>query len=519
MHQHPSTSGAQTSDGHPRRRTTIARRLAVVALVATAALPIATAAAATDVIAVEGETFVPDAGVTTWLSATGTPSGGQALAIGTIGSARKTISIAVPATRLVMRARGTQCQGAPRASVAVDATTIGTFDLSSTSFSDFSMTSAAAAGSHAVTVTFSNDRTKGASCDRTVYLDKVTFVDDGTVVTPPPAPPPTAPPPTGDCGFGTFSLSSMPGSCWRPYSATSPFNTPIPATAPADPRSAAIVSRIMGFGSADHLTAGTADTTSDWSHPTYYSQSTDPVFTLHCTEPWGTCATEGMQIRIPDAARPAGGSDAHLTVVDQAGGWEYDMWTVTSKPKGGGRLDFGWGGRTRIDGDGRNAGATAAHFGLLAGIIRAQEMAAGQINHALFMVINCSSGTYVYPALGSGRACSSTSDAPPMGSRLQLNMSATEIDALAVPAWKKTILKAMATYGMYFGDTGGGAWGIRGESGSTYTSFGKEDQMVTFARDNGVPTYNGTYIFNIRDGVDWASKLRLIAPCTTQGTC
>jgi len=106
-----------------------------------------------------------------------------------------------------------------------------------------------------------------------------------------------------------------------------------------------------------------------------------------------------------------------------------------------------------------------------------------------------------------------------MGSRLQLNMSAAQIDALAVPAWKKTILKAMATYGMYFGDTGGGAWGIQAESGSTYTSFGKEDAMVTFARNNGVPTYNGNYVFNIRDGVDWAKYLRLIPPCTTQGTC
>ena len=518
MHQHPLTSGARASNRRLRVRTSVAGGLAFIAFAAAAAMPIATASAATDILAVEGETFVPDAGVTTWLSATAAPSGGQALAIDTIGSARKTVSLAAPASRVVMRARGTQCQGSPRASLAVDGSTVGTVDLTSTNFSDFSMTKAAAAGSHTVTVTFSNDR-KNRTCDRTVYLDKVTFVQDAPPPPAAPAPPPPAPAPTPTCGFGSFGPDSMPGACWRPYADTSPFNTPIPATAPADPRSAAIVSRILGFGAADHLAVGTADTTSDWSHPTYSSKSTDPVFTLRCKEPWGTCATEGMQIRVPDAARPAGGSDAHLTVVDQASGWEYDMWAVSSKPRGGGVLEFGWGGRTRIDGDGRNAGATAAHFGLGAGIIRAQELAAGQINHALFMVINCSSGSYVYPALGSGRACASTSEAPPMGSRLQLNMSAAQIDALAVPAWKKTILKAMATYGMYFGDTGGGAWGIQAESGSTYTSFGKEDAMVTFARNNGVPTYNGNYVFNIRDGVDWAKYLRLIPPCTTQGTC
>ena len=39
-------------------------------------------------------------------------------------------------------------------------------------------------------------------------------------------------------------------------------------------------------------------------------------------------------------------------------------------------------------------------------------------------------------------------------------MSAAQIDALAKPTWQKTILHAMAKYGMYVGDTGGNAWGV-----------------------------------------------------------
>jgi hypothetical protein len=35
-------------------------------------------------------------------------------------------------------------------------------------------------------------------------------------------------------------------------------------------------------------------------------------------------------------ARAAGG-DAHLTVADQASGWEYDFYDVTSKPPAAGR--------------------------------------------------------------------------------------------------------------------------------------------------------------------------------------
>jgi hypothetical protein len=227
-----------------------------------------------------------------------------------------------------------------------------------------------------------------------------------------------------------------------------------------------------------------------------------------------------MQIRVPSAARPAAGSDAHMTIVDQAGGWEYPLWGVESKPSGGGTLWFKWShGRVRIDGSGLGGGGTAAHFGNLAGIIRAQEMAAGEINHALFMGVECANGSYVYPAAGKGRTCSTTYNALPTGARLQLNMPEWQIDALPVPAWKKTILRAMATYGMYVGDTGGNAWSIAIESGSTYTSFGYEDQFVAFARANGVPSYNGDYRFDLAEGIDWTRYLRVIDPCTTQGTC
>ena len=91
------------------------------------------------------------------------------------------------------------------------------------------------------------------------------------------------------------------------------------------------------YGGPAKMTAGDADSVYDYSHPLYYPRSTDPLFTLHCYETsWGTCPIEGHQIRIPDAARPAGGGDAHLTVIDAASGWEYDLYKVRSKPAGGG---------------------------------------------------------------------------------------------------------------------------------------------------------------------------------------
>jgi hypothetical protein len=344
------------------------------------------------------------------------------------------------------------------------------------------------------------------------------------------SPPAVSVPETGptasdvSCAFGSFRAGAWPSGCWRPYGAASPFNQPLPATPRLAGDSARIVARLLSFGTPAELVAGEADTPDDYGHPTYYPQSGDPVFRLHCYESsWGRCSIEGAEIRVPDAARPAAGEDAHMTVVDQVSGWEYDLYKVRSKPSGGGSLEFRWGGRTRIDGDGLGSDATAARFGNLAGIIRAPELAAGHIDHALFMVALCDAGRYVYPALKSGRSCAAlgqpTSDAPPMGTRLQLAMTPEQIDALPVPPWKKTILRAMATYGLILGDTGGSGFGIQAESGSTYTSFGVPDALVTFAQANGWTPRDGRYIADIASGVDWARYLRVIAPCVSQGTC
>jgi len=357
---------------------------------------------------------------------------------------------------------------------------------------------------------------------------------------PAPAPAAPAPPPAAGLpdarppvrragtmeGWNGYGAGSWPGADWRPYSDASPFNRRLDG-AVVHPNSDAIVRKILSWGKPADMVAGVAGTTSDYGHPTYWSQPSDPRFTLRAT---GTPnAIQNTQIPIPDAARPAGGGDGHMTVVTPEG-WEYDFWQVASKPAGGGTLSFSIGGRIPIDGDGLDGKATAALFGNLAGIIRAPEMAAGEIDHALFVVLKCSSATtaygygtvvgpagqsaYVWPATHGASRCSSAEDvdAPPLGARLQLAMSDAEIAALDVPQWKKTILTALAHYGGYFGDTGGSGFGLMFESGATYTSFGVTDPLVTFAAQNGLPARNGQYVFDVASGVDWARYLRVVVP-------
>ncbi len=317
---------------------------------------------------------------------------------------------------------------------------------------------------------------------------------------------------------------SSPPACWRPYAETSPFNQEIPADARVAANSAEVVERLLGFGPLQHLTAGDAGTANDYGRPTYFNHPSDPVFTVHCSEPGRVCPVEGLQVRIPDVARVPGGTDGHLSVVDQASGWEYDFWRVQSKPPGGGELVVAWGGETRIDGDGLGSYAVAARFGTLAGTLRAEELLAGQINHALAISVRCDSGTFVYPANDTSTPCAEeglpNTDAPALGTRFQLAMTPAQIDALAVPAYRKTVLLAMARYGMYVADTGG-SWGIVKESALVTTSYGLEDRWVSLAQSVGAPYWapDHRYAIHLREGVDWARYLRVIDPCVTRRTC
>jgi hypothetical protein len=304
-------------------------------------------------------------------------------------------------------------------------------------------------------------------------------------------------------------------ACWRPYSSTSPFNLAVPANPALAPGSAAVVTAMTAGGPPNHLLAGPTV----GHQAVYYADPQAPVYTIHCTEPWGTCKVEGVKLHIPTRALPAPNADHHMVVIDTQANMEYDFWQTGTLAPAGGKLSISWGGKTSLTGQGLNSNSNAANFGGLAGVVRASELLAGHIDHALVLSVKCDSGKFVWPAVQSDYACGDGSG-PAMGAHLQLNLTAAEINALAVPAWKKTVLRAFATYGAFVEDTGNDPWSIRFESGQTYTSMGQANPWLTVAKTNAWSYWapDNDYVGDIGSDVPW-NRMRVIAPCVAQQAC
>lgn len=337
-------------------------------------------------------------------------------------------------------------------------------------------------------------------------------------------------------GFNCFSVTTLaagarPPACWRPYGDNTPFNRMISASATLHPNSANIVSYMTQGNTRAPAKMVANNGGYDYNHANYFAKSTDPLYTINCREPWGTCEPQGKQYRIPAQAKPAGyllsgtGPDKHISVVQPDGVTTLDLWQSDTPSGTGGTLSASWGGISELNGTGGGSNATAAMWGGFAGVIRAEEMQAGRINHALFAVVPCTNG-FVFPAEKGAATCTGNTNAPPNGARIQLDMTQAEIDALTVPTWKKVILRALREYGAIVGDTGGGniMFGLQFESGMVDRAFGRTEGMEAYGAAQGVPTWlnpdtgRTERIFDLAPGVSW-SRMRVVGTCVSQGTC
>ena len=335
----------------------------------------------------------------------------------------------------------------------------------------------------------------------------------------------------------TQASRSWPDGTWRPYDPDrSPFNWAVPGDAPTLGNGHLMVESLLNLSGCDPTTAPQNCKPSNWSAytaegghrrgsgwPTYWVQASDPDFTVECTGSGHCVLGHQFRLKIPEGAvrqwtSTPGGGDRHLTIVDTDGvtglekpNYEYDFYQFEPEVIGGGvhcttvnmaALSLTGLGQAEVI-KGVIGNTNAAGFGNLAGRVRAEELAAGEIRHALTIVVPCTRDAYVWPAIHKGfdknGPCKANSpDWPAVGQLFHLRMTEADIDAhpatKSAPEWVKTILKAMRTHGMYVNDIGGygsSYFQIQSESQVQYTCLGAPDAWLSFAEQNGWTLYPG----------------------------
>jgi hypothetical protein len=201
-----------------------------------------------------------------------------------------------------------------------------------------------------------------------------------------------------------------------------------------------------------------------------------------------------MPLDAPIEGGPSSTGDRHVIAVDtsarmlyelfsaypQATYWEADCGAVFDLSSNDLRPD-GW------------TSADAAGLAIFPGLVRYEEIAAGEIDHAIRMTVNNSQKAYIYPA--SHYASSSTDpNRPPMGLRFRLR-AAYDISGFGPQA--KVVLRALKKHGMIVADNGGD-WFISGAPDSRFDDDeinglkavkGSDFEAVKTVDDSGDPIY------------------------------
>jgi uncharacterized protein (TIGR03437 family) len=161
---------------------------------------------------------------------------------------------------------------------------------------------------------------------------------------------------------------------------------------------------------------------------------------------------------IPANPPIEGGSDRHVLVLDRDHCLLYEMWNA--RPSGGG-WQAGSGAIFDLKSNAlRPAGwtsADAAGLPILPGLVRYDEVTAGEIRHAIRLTVPQTRNTYVWPARHQASALGGLVY-PPMGQRFRLRR---DFDLAGFSPASQVILRALKTYGMMVADNGR-AWYITG---------------------------------------------------------
>ena len=161
----------------------------------------------------------------------------------------------------------------------------------------------------------------------------------------------------------------------------------------------------------------------------------------------------------PIEGGPDGSGDRHVLVVDSDACVLYELFNAFPQADGSWQADggavFDLGSSTlRPD---TWTSADAAGLPILPGLVRYDEIAAGEIRHALRFTVPETRGEYVWPARHEASDLEGA-NYPPMGQRFRLR---ADFDISGYSTEVQVILRALQTYGMMLADNGS-PWFISG---------------------------------------------------------
>jgi hypothetical protein len=254
--------------------------------------------------------------------------------------------------------------------------------------------------------------------------------------------------------------SPPPGGPYRAFSNGSYWNTPLPASAPLDPKSRDYIAYMKRNPVGNFVMLSGADRDGSWGTPIYWAKTSDPTYNVKSFRYY--VPPEFTALRIPRGAKPDPTPDGEMMIYDLAKGYVAALWQARYDPlsntwtAGGGDVFYvasnGLDGRLPESDEPRNTGA---HRGAAPPIfaIRLDEVRAVSIRHVLKVAIPNPNRSYVFPMTGSdGR--STDPSAPPEGARFRLKAS-IDLKKMNLTPAQYAVAKAAQDYGFVITDVSG----------------------------------------------------------------
>lgn len=292
------------------------------------------------------------------------------------------------------------------------------------------------AGMYAVSVTNPNP---GSSASGTVDVT-VTSSSGGN------------PPPSACSAISLGQGGSLNG--FLPFPADNPWNQNV-ANAPVDPNSTALIN-FIGASDPLHPDFGSGEYNgSSIGIPYIVVDSQQAPVAINFTA-YGAESDPGpmpvpANALIEGYPNPGSG-DRHVLIVDSSTCWLYELYG--SYPQTNGSWNAASAAVWDLLADEQRpltwTSADAAGLSIFAGLARYDEVASGEIHHALRFTLQNSRAAFVPPA-SHWAATSTNANAAPMGMRLRLKAS---FDVSKFSAANQVILKALQQYGMIMADNG-----------------------------------------------------------------